>query len=110
MVDQAHPTRTQPLELAVNVLDLVRDVMKPGAVTIQEPAHGRLARERPEQLDMALPHIQQDALHTLLHHRLAVNHRQPERLTVERERGLQVANGDPDVVNAREHRRGHNTP
>ncbi len=103
MVDQADTAGSQALELALDIVDVVGDVMEPGALSGQEAAHGALVGERPQQLDVALTYIEQDPLDALFGHRLAVNHRQAERVTVKGERRLQVLDDNPDVIDAPEH-------
>ena len=60
--------------------------------------------ERREQLDVALADVEQDRLDAVLGDRLAMDERHPEGSLVERDRGVEVLDGDADVVDPAETR------
>ena len=56
-----------------------------------------------QQLDVGVADVQQHRLDALVGHGLAVDQRHPELVAVARDRGVEVVDGDPDVVDCREH-------
>src|SRR4051794_8183292 len=103
LVDEPKPRGPQALELGLDVGRLVGDVVKPRPVLGQELADGRVRAQRRQQLDVALADVEQDGLDALGLHRLAVDEVEVEVGVVERERRVEVLDGDADVVDAREH-------
>ena len=77
----------------------------PGPALREEPADRRVVRERAQQLDMALADVEQHRLDALLGHGLAMDDRHAVRPLVQRERGIQVRDGDADVVDPLKHLR-----
>jgi hypothetical protein len=71
-VDQLHALVRESLQLAVEVGDLVGDVMHTRAALGEEPAHVRVLAERAEKLDATLAHPDCGGLDTLLGHSLAL--------------------------------------
>jgi hypothetical protein len=77
-------------------------------VALEEAADRRLRTERQQQLDVAVAYPDQDRLDPLRLDRLAVLHRHPEPLRVERDGLVEVLHRHADVVHAPEHgRRGY---
>ena len=89
----------------VDVRHLVGDVVQARALLGQEPADRRVGPERREQLDMVLADVEQDGLDALLGDDLAVRDVQAEAVPVQLDRGLDLLDGDADVVDAVEHGR-----
>jgi hypothetical protein len=69
-------------------------------------ADRRVLPERLQQLDPALPHPEHRFLDALLLHPLAMGERDSERSLVERDRRVQIPDGDPNVVHSVEHGAG----
>ncbi len=98
LVDQPHAALAQQGERRVDLGHLVRDVVEPRAALGEEPADRRVVRERAQQLDVVLADVEQHRLDALLGHGLAVDDRHAVRPLVQRERGVEVRDGDADVV------------
>ena len=64
----------------------------------EELADRRVVAERREQLDVRVADAQQRSLDALLGDRLAVLERHLEDLAVELDRGVEILDGDADVV------------
>ncbi len=77
--------------------------MQAGSVASQELADRGVGAERCEQLDMAVPDVEQGRVDTLIGHRLAMHERHSERVAVERERRVDVRDGDADVIDRGQH-------
>ena len=103
-VDQLDPLLAQLRERRVDVVDPVGDVVQPRALALEELADRGLGPERAQQLDVAVADVEQNRLDPLLVDRLAVGERHPEAALVERERGVEVGDGDADVIDQPEHR------
>ena len=82
LVDQLYSCRAEPNKLALDVADLVGDVMHPWAIAFKEAADGSVGAERLEQLYVVLANIEQDGLNSLLLNDLAVNKFHLERALV----------------------------
>jgi hypothetical protein len=103
VVDQANAGCSQAFELGFYVVDLIRDVMETRALPREVPTHGAFPRQRPKQLDVALADIEKYPFDALLGHRFSVHDREANRVTIEGQRGLQIVDGHPDVINAPQH-------
>ena len=103
LVDQPHAGRAQLVERRRDVVDPVGDVVQPGPATREETADRRVRGQRRQQLDVAVPDVEQRRLDALLGDRLAVHERHPVRVAVHGDRRLEVLDGDADVVDAPEH-------
>jgi hypothetical protein len=104
-VDQLDPLLLQVGQRGVDVRDGVRYVVKPRSLLREELADGGVVAQRAEQLDMAVAHVEQHRLDALRFHGLAVHERHPERILVERDRGVEILHRDADVVDPVEHGR-----
>jgi hypothetical protein len=80
-------------------------VVQAGPLLGQELADRRVRPERRQQLDVVLADVQQHGFDALLGHRLAVYDLHPVRLLVERDRRVEILDGDADVVDPAEHGR-----
>ena len=105
LVDQLEPGLAAAPRASRRCPHLVGDVVQPRSLLGQEPAHGRVGRERREQLDVVLADVQQHRLHALLLDDLAVGDAELEAVAVELQRGLDLLDGHADVVDAAEHGR-----
>src|SRR5690349_5049862 len=103
-VDQLDARRGDSLQACVDVVYGIGDVMEAGTLASEELADGGVRTQRPQQLDVTVPYIEQHRLDTLGLSRLAVRERHLEALLIEVDGGLEILDGDADVVNASEHR------
>ena len=103
LVDQPHAGRAQLVERRRDVVDPVGDVMQPGPAPREEAADRRVRGQRRQQLDVAVPDVEQRRLDALLGDRLAMDERHPVRVAVHGDRRLEVLDGHADVVDAPEH-------
>src|ERR1700760_38942 len=103
LVDQREPGPFERFERAVDVVDLVGDMVQARAVLREELADGRVRAERREQLDVVLADVEQDRLDALLLDDLAMRERELEAVAIQRERRRELLDGDADVVDPREH-------
>jgi hypothetical protein len=62
-----------------------------------------LGPRRGKELDVGGSHLEQDLVHALVLDRLAVDRLDPERASVVLDRGLEVENRDPHMVDVRQH-------
>ena len=105
-VDQLEAGGADRGQRRVDVLHRVGDVMQARALAVDELADGGVGAERPQQLDMALADIEQDRLDALRLDRLTVGELHLEALLVELDRGVEVLDGDADVIDPSETLRG----
>ena len=105
LVDQLEPSTLDRLERGVDVAHLIGDVVKAGAALREELAHRGVLAERRKQLDVVLADVEQRGLDALLLDDLAVDELEAELLAPQLERGLELLDGDPDVVDAVKHGR-----
>ena len=103
LVDQPHAGRAQLVERGGDVVDAVGHVVQPGPALGQEAADRRVVRQRREQLHVAVADVEQRGLDALLGDRLAVDERHAVGVAVDGDRGVEVLDGDADVVDAAEH-------
>ncbi len=80
--------------------------MKSRAALAQEPADHGLGVERRQQLDVTVTDVEQRRVDALVRDRLAVYERHPERVTIERQRRIEVRYGDADMIDRGQHRAG----
>src|SRR4051794_3253559 len=104
-VDQEHVVGLQPPELRGHVVDLEGDVVHPGAPFRDEPPHRRVLGKRTQELDPARADPQGGRLDALVGDLLAVLELPAEEVGVDEDRGVEVVDGDPDVVDAQRHSR-----
>ena len=90
----------EPVELGPHVLDLVGDVVHPGAAFGQELAHRRFLAERREQLDPPGADQQRGRLDALVVDLGAVLDLGAEEALVGLDRLVEVVDGDAEVVDA----------
>ena len=98
-VDQLDALLREAHERGLDVGDLIRDVVHPLAALRQEPADRSVVPERGEQLDAALADAHRRRLDALVLDALPMFQPSAEQALVRRHRGVQVGNGDADVVN-----------
>src|SRR4051794_29457840 len=103
LVDEAQARGLQPLELSVDVRRLVGDVVQARALLGQELPDRRVLAERREELDVVLADVEQHGLDALGLDGLAVDELDREVALVELERGVEVLDGDADVIDAGQH-------
>src|SRR3954452_14244269 len=105
LVDEPQAAVAQVGEGRLDVGDAIGDVVQPRPAAGEETADRRvgLARQRPQQLDVAGPDVEQDRLDTLLLDDLAMRERHAVRPLVQRDGGVEVVDGDADVVDLGEH-------
>ena len=103
LVDQPQAGLAQRRQRGLDVADLVGHVVQPGTARAQEAAHRAVLLERGDQLDVALPDVEQDRLDALLGDDLAVGHLELEAVAPEGQRGLDLLDGHSHVVDAPEH-------
>src|SRR4029077_4757187 len=90
-------------ERGVDVGHLISDMVQTGALVREKLSYGSVRAERREQLDVVLADVQQHGLDALLPHDLAMGDVQLEQLAVELQRGVDLLDGDADMVDAVEH-------
>ena len=100
LVDQLRPVRLQARELGGDILDLEGDVVEARSSLGEEPADRRVRPERGEQLDPRRTDEERRRLDALLVDALAVLERRAEEGDVQRDRGVEVVDGDADVVDS----------
>ena len=110
LVDQLDPLLGKLIERGFDVGHLVRDVVHPFAALCEEPPDGRVVAECAEQLDAAFADPHGGSLDALILDPLAVLEAPPEETLVRGHRGVQVGDGDADVVNGACVHRGDATP
>src|ERR671917_1216539 len=98
LVDHPAALRLDRVEGGGAVVDPVADVVQAFALALEVLGHGRVVAGGREQLDVAVGHLQQRLLHTVGLDHLAVVDLGAERLAVVADRGLEVVDGDGDVV------------
>src|SRR5918997_892023 len=98
LVDDPATLGLDGLQRGGAVVDPVADVVQALALALEVLGHGRVVAGGREQLDVAVGHLQQRLLHTVGLDHLAVVDLGAERLAVVADRGLEVVDGDGDVV------------
>jgi hypothetical protein len=109
LVDQLNSCGAEPSKLALNVADLVGDVMHPRAIAFKEAADWSVGAERLEQFDVVLAKVEQNGLNSLLLNDLAVNEFHLERALIELQGRVDCFNGDANVVDAIKHSSAQST-
>lgn len=104
-IDQLQPRTPHLLKGPVDVCNLVGDVVQSGPALGQELTHGCVVTKRRKQLDVILADVEQSSFDALLGHHLAVSQRKPKAVSPELDRGVQLGNRDPYVVDSVEHQR-----
>ena len=100
LVDELDAVARQAVELGPDVGDLERDVVHPGTALGEEPPHRRVGAEGGQELDPPVSDPERGRLDSLLDEPLAVLELRAEQAAVGRDRGVQILDGDPDVVDA----------
>ncbi len=106
LVDQPHARAGKVLERRLDVIDPVGDVVQSRSPAVEELPHRRVGSERAQQLHVAVADIEQHGLDALLTDRLAVDQRHPQAVAIERDRRLEIIDGDADVVDGAQHGAG----
>jgi len=99
-LDACAPSR---IKGGLDVVGPIRHVMKAGAASREELPDRRVRPERAKQLHVALADAKQHGLHALLLDGLVVLDRHAEPLFVQRDRPVEVLDGNADVVDPAEH-------
>ena len=102
LVDQPEAGLAHGAERRVDVVGRVGDVVEARAVPRDELADARVLGERPQQLHMAVADLEQHGLDALLLDGLPMLLAHVEGLRVELDGGVEVLDGDSDVVDAAE--------
>src|SRR3954464_14416271 len=110
LVDEPQAGRAQAVELGLDVGRLVGDVVQARPVLGQELADRRVLAERLEQLHVPLADVEQHGLDALGLDGLAMDEGHVEVGVVELQRGVEVRDGDTDVVDAGEHAAAESSP
>ena len=100
LVDQLRPLAGELAERRPDVVDLVGDVVHPGAPPREEAADGRVLGERREELDTAGAEQHGHGLNPLLGERVAMLERRPEELRVRGQGLLEVVHGHAEMMDA----------
>jgi len=103
LVDQPQPGGTATLEGGLDVVGRVGDVVQSGAVALQKPGDSAVGADGLEQLDVAFADVEQDRFDPERLHDLAVGERHAERALVQLDGGVEILDGDADVVDVPEH-------
>jgi hypothetical protein len=98
LVDQLGARLRQMREGGANVVDLVRDVMHPGAARREEAADGGVLAERVQQLEPALADTDGRGLDALLLHARALLEPCAEQALVHIERAVEILDRETDVM------------
>jgi hypothetical protein len=98
LVDQLGARLRQMREGGANVVDLVRDVMHPGAARREEAADGCVLAERAQQLEPALADTNGRGLDALLLHTRALLEPCAEQALVRIERAVEILDRETDVM------------
>jgi hypothetical protein len=109
VVQQPQAALAQRSARALDVLDRVGELLDTRAIAIEELRDRRLGGQRREQLDAggAVADGQHRLADALLDVRLLVHARDAERVGVERDRGVEIGDGDADVIDLGEQAGGH---
>jgi hypothetical protein len=78
-------------------------VVQAGPALGEEAPDRRVVAQRAQQLDVVLADVEQHGLDALVGHGLPVHDGHPVRRLVQRDGGVQVGDGDPDVIDPLEH-------
>ena len=107
LVDQLHARRAQAVEVRLDAPHLVRDVVHALAAAVEEPPDGRVGPGRREQLDQRSgADAQRDRADALLGHDGLVVDLAADQDGVPLDGSLEVADGDPDMVDPEGARHG----
>ena len=98
LVDQLGARDRQLREGGANVVDLVRDVVHPGAALREEAADRRILAERAEQLEPARTDADERGLDALLLHARALLEPCAEQALVRIERAVEILDRKTDVM------------
>jgi hypothetical protein len=97
-VDQLDALVREAPELAVEVGDLVGDVVHAGAALGEEPAHVRVVAERSQELDATIAEPHRGSLDALVGHRLALLELGAEDTLVRADGLVEVDDCDPQMM------------
>ena len=103
LVDQLDAVGLESGELRAEIGGFERDVVDARPALREELADRRVGAERGEQFDAGVPKPQRRRLDALVLDTLTVLERGAEERRPARDRGVQVVDGDPDVVDASGH-------
>jgi hypothetical protein len=103
LVDQPEPAGAALLESHVHVGTAIGGVVEPRTALGEEAPDRRVVAQRLKQFDVRVADAQKRGLHALVGDGLAVLQRHSETLRVERDRGIEIFDGDPDVIDCLEH-------
>src|SRR5690349_12527713 len=100
LVDQLRALGLELVERRADVIDLVRDVVHPGAPLGEELADGRVVTEGGEQLDPARAHAQRSRLDPLAGHRPPVADARPHDPPLGSDGAVEIVDCDAKVMNS----------
>ena len=109
LVDQAQPGVAQARQLGLDVLHGVGDVVEPGPSLGQVAADRRLGPEGRQQFHVAVAHVEQRRVHSLLLNGLAVGERHSEDVAVDGQGVVHVRYGNSHMVDPAEHSAAEHT-
>ena len=97
-VDQLGTELGEIVDCRPDVVDPIGDVVHPRAAAREEPAYGRVAAERRQKLDTAVPDPDRCSLDALVLDPCAMLEPAAEQPLVGADRLVEVGDGDSDVV------------
>ena len=103
LVDQAHAAALQVRERGLDIVDAQGHVMHAGAALLEVFRDRGIGRRRLEEFQRRWAGRDEGGADLLRHHLFARLDVQPEHVPEERERRLQIADRDPDVIQHRFH-------
>ena len=98
LVDQLDALLGEASQLALEIVDLVGDVVHPGPAAGEELADRGLVAERREQLDAAVADAHRRRFDALLGHRVAVLDLGAEQPRVRVDRLVEILDGDSEMM------------
>src|SRR5438105_6067181 len=105
-IHQLHAAGLELLEDGADVFNPKRDVVKTGAALVDVLRDGRVGRRRLQQFQTRLPCRDEMGANTLRRDLLRHFDVEAERIAIERQRGVEIFDGDADVVEDSFHRVG----
>jgi len=80
-------------------------MVQAGPALRKEPPHGCLRAEGADQLDVRIAHREHHLLDALGLHDFSVDRLHPERVAIELDRGVEIRDRDPDMIDPGQHGR-----
>ena len=107
-VEQAQPKSGETIETALYVIDRIRDVVQTTAALCEELCDLRVGTRAAEQLDARVAHLEHHCLDAVALDEISVRRGRIRELCIRRDRGVEIRDGDADMVNTVE--RSHPRP